>query len=489
MKIMKKVFLFMILAMGLYACKEVAPKVQGEQEEEMVTFQLGYAPDCLKVGFLQTSADKVHPKFDEGDPVYVYLLSGDKLRKHSIQRIKSVSINQHGFYIGTLRFVIPKVYDKLLFSCVPLQYDSSKKQFYLLPSPSFQTLNAENATVPRFSKIPAYAVWNKGQATTDVLMFEVQGSVLCIELDNNTDQNLEGLLTWSADKKGGGAYTESVDNFFLGDASLNGISLEGENFAPEDPNKYVTLKPGENYLATYIRPIESLVPDNLQISLQVKGHEKITTEKITRKKTTPWLNKQFIFLPKVIYAENSLSWYKRPKMPTSPMIRIISSINRSEFRVQLDAEEEDRKDVWVDVNNNGKFDSDEGIAADMFGTKMNIFDISKGLSRQKLHFYGKITKLSIVSQSLTEVELGGVSSKLKTLNLYGNAIKGTRMDKLIQSLPDRSQLGADNFGEFIVVRAFEAQSEDNEITKAQVSQALTKGWRVYDSARKPYAGR
>ncbi len=490
-KTVVNIVLLLAIVLGVFSCRKGELKEPTKQVENIVEFKVEL-PNDLRMGFLQTSADKVYPAFNVGDIIYAYKLSEGKVSKQSEQKIVSVEIDKSGFYVGTFRFALPEKFDKILFTCVPLKVSEDKKHLLLYPSPSFQRLNAEDAVVSRFSQVPAYAVWEKKTApiATEIIKFTVNGSVMFVELDNQTQGEVTGVLSWSAtDKNGGGTYPELQDDF-ISDSSFKNITFEGDNFEFKS-NASVILKPGRNYLATYLRPTETVIPNELQLSWQKEGStEKKSTEKIIRKKETKWLKNQLILLPPVLYqTDGSLAWYKRPSKPTSPLIRIISSVNRDNFSVRLNAEEADQKDVWVDTNNNGKFDPDELVPAEYFGgSKTKVFDMTQGLSRQKLTFYGKLTKLEIVAQSLTEVHLSGVDPKIKELVLYGNSIKGDKMDKLIESLPNRSTMGNADFGKLVAVRKAVSSLEDNVVTKAQVAKAKAKGWIVYNNNNEVYEG-
>ena len=95
------------------------------------------------------------------------------------------------------------------------------------------------------------------------------------------------------------------------------------------------------------------------------------------------------------------------------------------------------------------------------GNKLTTLDVSKSPVLMTLLCYdNKLTSL-IVPKSL----------KLNTVNFYGNLIKGSDMDNLIESLPTRT-----GDGTFVVNGDW--HSPDNIITPAQVTAAKGKGWNV-----------
>ena len=120
--------------------------------------------------------------------------------------------------------------------------------------------------------------------------------------------------------------------------------------------------------------------------------------------------------------------------------------------------------------------------------KLTALDVSKNTKLTELRCYSNeltslnlsyLDKLETVwcnDNKLTSLNAKGCTS-LKKLNLFHNAIKGSEMDALIGSLPDRTPA---NDGMMVVMDEIEEQPEGNVMTKDQVPVAVAKGWRVYE---------
>jgi len=95
----------------------------------------------------------------------------------------------------------------------------------------------------------------------------------------------------------------------------------------------------------------------------------------------------------------------------------------------------------------------------------------------------ELTTLDCSVNKLTSLVVSNNSS-LKSLDCMYNQIKGSEMDALISSLPQRNT----NDGEFLVV--VESEYEGNVCTKAQVAAAKAKGWIAYSykGGKKEYEG-
>lgn len=114
----------------------------------------------------------------------------------------------------------------------------------------------------------------------------------------------------------------------------------------------------------------------------------------------------------------------------------------------------------------------------VFGNSINSLDLSKNTSLKELYCnYNSLTELNVKGcnaleilccnrNNLTQVDMSGCPS-LKTLRCDQNQIKGAAMDALIASLTNV------NGGELWVTFN---ESEGNEITASQISDAKKKGW-------------
>ena len=123
---------------------------------------------------------------------------------------------------------------------------------------------------------------------------------------------------------------------------------------------------------------------------------------------------------------------------------------------------------------------------DCFGNKLTALDVSKNteltelrcwsneLTSLNLSYLDKLETVWCDYNKLSSLNVKGCTS-LKDLNLFHNAIKGTEMDALIGSLPDRTPA---NDGMMVVMDEIEEQPEGNVMTKDQVSVAVAKGWSV-----------
>jgi len=140
----------------------------------------------------------------------------------------------------------------------------------------------------------------------------------------------------------------------------------------------------------------------------------------------------------------------------------------------IDAEEADRANVWIDLNNNGV--KDDGEAVTKFGS-MGEYT----LGSQTVTIYGKVTKLDCIKNQITSLDVSK-NSNLKFLACYENKIFGSNMTVLVNNLPDRTGKEA---GKFRVI-AVGSGTEQNVITSAQAAVATARNWPVRDSDGDPY---
>jgi len=91
-----------------------------------------------------------------------------------------------------------------------------------------------------------------------------------------------------------------------------------------------------------------------------------------------------------------------------------------------------------------------------------------------------LTWLDCHNNQLTSLDVSGCTA-LRNLNCYGNQIKGDAMDALVNSLPTVTK------GEFYVINTKD-ENEGNVCTKAHVTVAKEKGWKVFDRLGRQYEG-
>jgi len=140
----------------------------------------------------------------------------------------------------------------------------------------------------------------------------------------------------------------------------------------------------------------------------------------------------------------------------------------------IDAEEPDRANVWIDLNNNGV--KDDGEAVTKFGS-MGEYT----LGSQTVTIYGKVTKLDCIENQITSLDVSK-NSNLKFLACYENKIFGSNMTALVNNLPDRTGKEA---GKFRVI-AVGSGTEQNVINVTQAATAKSKNWSVQDHQGNPY---
>lgn len=107
------------------------------------------------------------------------------------------------------------------------------------------------------------------------------------------------------------------------------------------------------------------------------------------------------------------------------------------------------------------------------------------LTSLDLSKFENLHRLSCSNNQLTSLDLSACT-ELYGISCYGNNIRGAGMDRLVYSLPDRS---AGEHG-WINVK-YEGLETDNEMTKAQVLVAKSKGWYPFyykDDTREEYEG-
>jgi hypothetical protein len=88
-----------------------------------------------------------------------------------------------------------------------------------------------------------------------------------------------------------------------------------------------------------------------------------------------------------------------------------------------------------------------------------------------------LTELWCNDDHLTALDVSH-NTALTTLWCYANQFKGTVMDALIASLPDRT--GAEKAGKFVVVSDMETDANRNICTTTQVAAAKAKNWGSYN---------
>ncbi len=154
---------------------------------------------------------------------------------------------------------------------------------------------------------------------------------------------------------------------------------------------------------------------------------------------------------------------------------------------------EDKADLWIDMNNNGKKDAQDLLNAD------DIINVLKDwvVQSQVITIYGKIENLFCDTNELVLLDVSNCKTlerlgcsenqltaldvsnceKLKIFNCYSNRITGDNMTKLVNGLSDFKPEGS----QFKPFRVLQDRNNDpgNRITKAQVAVAKAKNWSVW----------
>ena len=154
------------------------------------------------------------------------------------------------------------------------------------------------------------------------------------------------------------------------------------------------------------------------------------------------LNTTYIVTVKVYDEDRNVSEYPSKKI-TTLAAPLESSLNKTTYavlttdkkhsiRIYLDAEERDREGVWIDINNNGVYDS--GVDA----TPESFIDDEGNhyytLKSSTFRIYGNITKLNVWSQELSVVDVSRCRN-LKFLGCWNNNLtNGLYLGEAIYSL-------------------------------------------------------
>ena len=154
------------------------------------------------------------------------------------------------------------------------------------------------------------------------------------------------------------------------------------------------------------------------------------------------LNTTYIVTVKVYDEDGNVSEYPSKKI-TTLAAPLESSLNKTTYavlttdkkhsiRIYLDAEERDREGVWIDINNNGVYDS--GVDA----TPESFIDDEGNhyytLKSSTFRIYGNITKLNVWSQELSVIDVSRCRN-LKFLGCWNNNLtNGLYLGEAIYSL-------------------------------------------------------
>ena len=151
------------------------------------------------------------------------------------------------------------------------------------------------------------------------------------------------------------------------------------------------------------------------------------------------LNTTYIVTVKVYDEDGNVSEYPSKKI-TTLAAPLESSLNKTTYavlttdkkhsiRIYLDAEERDREGVWIDINNNGVYDS--GVDAIPDDDEGNHYYTLKSST---FRIYGNITELNVWSQELSVVDVSRCRN-LKFLGCYNNNLtNGLYLGEAIYSL-------------------------------------------------------
>ncbi|WP_297177181.1 hypothetical protein [uncultured Porphyromonas sp.] len=118
-------------------------------------------------------------------------------------------------------------------------------------------------------------------------------------------------------------------------------------------------------------------------------------------------------------------WTTRPVLAEQqPHLVLLTERARGEkIRFWVDAPQDKRKDVWVDLNNNARKDKGEEI--DRFGA-MSYRYSAREIESPVITIYGEVSALGCYASSLSALDASG-NTHLKSLSCYQNALKELRL--------------------------------------------------------------
>ncbi len=147
---------------------------------------------------------------------------------------------------------------------------------------------------------------------------------------------------------------------------------------------------------------------------------------------------------------------------TQPYIELTTTKN--EIKLRVNANDEDKEDIWIDLNANGKKDTNE---------KVTVFDTDNSVTYTKtaetIAIYGKVTDLFCFDNELTNLDvskntslqdLSCVSNQLPNLDVSEN----TKLRRLFCGKNPLTNLDVSNNTKLEMLRCFE-----NELTSLDVS--------------------
>ena len=114
----------------------------------------------------------------------------------------------------------------------------------------------------------------------------------------------------------------------------------------------------------------------------------------------------------------------KPEPKHRPRRVLLTERARGEkIRFWVDAPQDKRKDVWVDLNNNARKDKGEEI--DRFGA-MSYRYSAREIESPVITIYGEVSALGCYASSLSALDASG-NTHLKSLSCYQNALKELRL--------------------------------------------------------------
>ena len=118
-------------------------------------------------------------------------------------------------------------------------------------------------------------------------------------------------------------------------------------------------------------------------------------------------------------------WTTRPVLAEQqPHLVLLTERARGEkIRFWVDAPQDKRKDVWVDLNNNARKDKGEEI--DRFGA-MSYRYSAREIESPVITIYGEVSALGCYASGLSALDASG-NTHLKSLSCYQNALKELRL--------------------------------------------------------------
>jgi internalin-related protein len=162
-------------------------------------------------------------------------------------------------------------------------------------------------------------------------------------------------------------------------------------------------------------------------------------------------------------------WTTRPVLDEQqPHLVFLTGRARGEkIRFWVDAPQDKRKNVWVDLNNNGK--KDKGEEVERFGA-MSYRHSARVIDAPVITIYGEVSALGCYASELSALDASG-NIHLKTLSCYQNALTELRLGE--NSVLDELACGDNQLMELDVTRCpalTQLYVSGNSLTSLDVSR-------------------